>query len=48
MRTICIDEEYVCHAEDAEGRRAAGTEAFDELPESALAFFRIRDGKTGG
>ncbi len=46
MRTICIDEEYVCRAEDAEGRRAVAAEAFDELPESALAFLRIRDGKT--
>lgn len=41
MKTIYIDEGYICHAEIAEGRRAVETEAFDEIPESALVFFRF-------
>lgn len=38
---IYIDADHICHAENAEGRRAVETEAFDEIPESALAFFRF-------
>lgn len=41
MKTVYIDEAYLCHAEDAEGRRAVETEAFDEIPEGALACFRF-------
>lgn len=41
MKTIYIDEAYICHAESAEGRRAVETEVFDEIPEIALTFFRF-------
>lgn len=41
MKTVYIDEAYLCHAENAEGRRAVETEVFDEIPESALPCFRF-------
>lgn len=39
MRTIYIDAEHICHANDAEGRQAIETDAFDNLPDIALKYF---------
>lgn len=41
MKTVYLDEAFLCHAENAEGRRAVETEVFDETPESALPCFRF-------
>lgn len=46
MRTIYIDSDFVCHAEQAEGLRPIETDFFDEkCPEYISGFRLIPDGE---
>lgn len=39
MRTIYIDSDYVCHAENAPGRTAVETDILDNVCDYALPFY---------
>ena len=39
MRTIYIDENYICHAEAAENRRAVETDRMDGIAPPALPYY---------
>lgn len=39
MRTVYIDNYFVCHATPAEGRRAVETERFDHIPDAMWPYY---------
>ena len=41
MKTIYIDNEYICHADDAEGRTAIETDALDNVSDIALECYKF-------
>lgn len=41
MRTIYLDEKYICHSDNAEGRTAVQTDALDSVPDVALECYRF-------
>lgn len=41
MRTIYIDSNYICHAENAEGRTAVETDILDGISNFALPCFKF-------
>ena len=48
MRTIYLDSEFICHAENEDGRKAIETDALDYVCDSALEFYKFfpaHDGK---
>lgn len=46
MRTIYIDDDYMCHLEDAQGRTEVETDVFDGAVDAAIPFYRyIPDGE---
>lgn len=46
MRTIYIDDDYMCHLEDAQGRTEIQTDVFDGTVDEAIQFYRyIPQGK---
>lgn len=48
MRTIYIDSDYLCHAENAEGRTQIETDIFDNVSDVALECYKFipaHDGK---
>lgn len=48
MKTIYIDSNYICHAENAEGRTPIETDVFDNISDIALECYKFipaHDGK---
>lgn len=41
MKTIYLDENYMCHLEDAQGRTAVETDVFDGTANSAIPYYRF-------
>lgn len=41
MRTIYIDTDYICHADNAEGRTAIETEILDNVCDNALPCYKF-------
>lgn len=39
MRTIYIDENFICHSDYAEGRTEITTSSLDSIPDSILKFY---------
>ena len=47
MKTIYLDENYMCHLENAEGRTAVETDVFDGSVDGAIPYYRyIPQGQT--
>ena len=41
MRTIYLDADYICHAENAVGRKAVETDALDNICSEALECYKF-------
>lgn len=40
MKTIYIDNEYMCHLENEQGRTAVETDVFDGVTDAAIPYYR--------
>ena len=46
MKTIYLDDNYMCHLEDAPGRTEVQTDVFDSIVDAAIPYYRyIPEGK---